>query len=267
METKRVFRFIFVLVVGILFFLSMNQQGKATEMRVLTTEEPPMNFMQGDQITGIITEIVEYLLKHTGTQASIKLLPWARIYQIGLEEPNVVLFTAARTEQRENLFQWVGPVINKRWVLYAKRGSNLQIKSLHDAKKVKRIAVMRGDAREKMLRAKGFENLDLVENHAQGLGMLMLGRVDLFASADIEGPILAKKAKIASDDIKIVWTFQSIQSYILISKTTSKQIVTRWQETFEQAKRSGTIVQIAKKWARILDMPLTGERGVIEVED
>jgi len=229
-----------------------------------------MNFKKGEEITGLITDVVKEIIARTGTKGSIKLYPWARVYQIGLREPNVVLFTAARTEQRENLFYWVGPIINKHWVLFAKRGSSIDIKSLDDAKKVRKIGVMRGDAREEMLReemlkAKGFENLHLLRNHIQALKMLMLDRVDLFASADVEIPILASGANISPNDVKIVWKLSIIQSYILISKKKPDATVRIWQEAFEEIKKEGTFALLGKKWAKILKMPLTGGRGVMEI--
>jgi polar amino acid transport system substrate-binding protein len=253
------------LVLSTLFILIVCGEVYAMEMKILTCEEPPMNFKKGEEITGLITDVVKEIIARTGTKGSIKLYPWARVYQVGLREPNVVLFTAARTEQRENLFYWVGPIINKHWVLFAKRGSSIDIKSLDEAKKVRNIGVMRGDAREEMLRAKGFENLYLLKNHIQALKMLMFDRVDLFASADVEIPILANRANISPNDVKIVWKLSIIQSYILISKKTPDATVRIWQEAFEEIKTDGTFALLGKKWAKILKMPLTGERGVMEI--
>jgi len=255
------------LVLCTLFFLIVCGEAHAIKMKILTCEEPPMNFRKGTVISGIITDVVKEIIARTGTKGSIKLQPWARAYRTGLSEPNVVLFTAARTEQRENLFKWVGPVIKKRWVLFAKRASSINITILDDARKIRRIGVMREDAREQLLRAKNFGNLYLVVDHIQALQMLMLNRVDLFASADVEIPILANKANISPNDVKAVWTLKEIQSYILISKKTPDATVRIWQEAFEEIKKDGTFATIGKKWAKILKIPLTGERGIMEIRE
>ncbi len=253
------------LVLSTLFLLNVCGQVHAVQMKILTCEEPPMNFKKGVEVTGIITDVVKEIIKRKEIKDSIKLWPWARAYRTGLNEPNVVLFTAARTAQREKQFKWIGPVINKRWVLYAKRGSSIEIKSLDDAKKVWKIGVMKSDAREQLLRAKGFENLYLVSNHIQAVKMLMSERVNLFASADIEIPILARKAKISPSDLQAVWTLKEIQSYILISKQTPDTTFRVWQEAFEKIKKDGTFAKIGKKWSKILKISLTGEHGVMEV--
>ncbi|MCP4368506.1 MAG: transporter substrate-binding domain-containing protein, partial [Deltaproteobacteria bacterium] len=223
-------------VLSTLLFLNVCGQVHAIQLEILTCEEPPMNFKKGEEVTGIITDVVKEIIKRTGIKGTIQLEPWARVYKKGLNEPNVVLFTAARTEQRENLFKWVGPMINKRWGLFAKRESSIKIKSLDDAKKVGKIGVMRGDARETLLRAKGFKNLYLLNNHIQALKMLMIGRIDLFASADIEISSLTREAGIHPSDEKVVWTLKEIQSYILISKKTSGATVRILQEAFEEIK-------------------------------
>ncbi len=253
------------LVLSTLLFLNVGGQVHAIQLQILTCEEPPMNFKKGEEVTGIITDVVKKISERTGMEGTIKLQPWARVYKKGLNEPNVVLFTAARTEQRENLFKWVGPVINKRWGLFANRESSLKINSLDDAKKVGKIGVMRGDARETLLRTKGFNNLHLLTNHIQAFKMLMSGRIDLFASAGIEISSLARNAGSNPSDVKIVWRLKEIQSYILISKKTSDATVRIWQEAFEEIKKDGTFAKIGKKWAKILKIPLTGERGVMEI--
>lgn len=126
------------------------------QLKIFTCEEPPTNFMQDGKVTGIMTDIVTELLKRTQTDGKIKLLPWARAYKTALEEENVVLFTAGKTEQREHLFHWVGPVFLKRWVVFAKRDSRYTIKNLEDMKSVKKIVVLRNDARAQLLKKKWF---------------------------------------------------------------------------------------------------------------
>ena len=63
-------------------------------------------------------------------------MPWAQGYTMAQRQPNVALYSTTRTESRENLFKWVGPLATMKWVFFAKAGSGIKISSLDDAKKV-----------------------------------------------------------------------------------------------------------------------------------
>ena len=39
---------------------------------------------------------------------------------------NTALFSMTRTAKRENLFKWVGPLAEKRFAIYAKKGTNIK---------------------------------------------------------------------------------------------------------------------------------------------
>ena len=153
-----------------------------------------MNYKEDGRITGFTTEIVRELMRRMNTVEEIKLLPWKRVYRIGVDTPNVILFTAARTEERENLFYWVGPVVQKRWILFSKKGAGLTFQSIEDVKRVKKIGVMRNDARHRWLEDEGFDNIFVTEDHVHGLQMLLKDRVTLWASSDFEACIIAKNA-------------------------------------------------------------------------
>lgn len=252
-----------VLATLLVFILCASAHG----MNLLTCDEPPMNYLVDGKVTGIVTDIVKEISTQTGADDKIKLLPWARAYAIGLNEANIVLFTAARTQKREKLFHWVGPVIKKRWVLFARQDSNITIEKMDDAKKVNFIGVMRKDARESFLKIKGFENLYLLNSHDLALKMLIFKRIDLFASSDIELLILSQKLNIRQSQVKNACTLKNIESYILISKATPKHTVRLWQNTFEIIKEDGTFSKIGEKWARALNIPLTGENGVMEISN
>lgn len=255
------------LILVLVFAVSQYFPALATSdsLRILTTEEPPMNFTDKGAVTGLITDIVKDLARRTQTASAIRSLPWARAYHYGLKEPNVVLFTAARTEAREKLFHWVGPVISKRWVLYKKKGASIPVlKTPEDIRRAGSVVVMHGDAREQLLSDWGVTRLARVTEHLQGLRMLLAGRVALFASSDIEGPLLVEQAKTTMDQLEQAYVLKEIRSYIMISKKTPMPIVKAWQEAFEEAEKDRTLIRIAAHWSKKLNMPLTARNGVIE---
>ncbi len=255
-----------MITLGIVVFTMLaSVSAKANELQILTCEEPPMNYKEEELITGFTTDIVREIMRRTQHVEEIQLLPWKRVYRTGLETPDVVLFTAARTEERENLFHWVGPVVQKRWILFSKKGAEFTSQRFDDLKTVKQISVMRNDARHRLLEDNGFENIFVTEDHVHGLKMLLKNRVALWASSDFEAFIIAQKAGLDPNLIEEHFVMKTIYSYILISKQTDIRTVSQWQEAFKQIQQDGTLDNIAENWAKKLDMPLTAQNGMITI--
>ncbi len=101
-----------------------------SEVRLLTEEYPPVTFMKEGKVTGFVTDIVREIIARQGIPDNIRLMSWDEAYNVALRNPNVVLFSTERTEKREKLFQWVGPVGKNSAIFYAKKGSGIRIKSL-----------------------------------------------------------------------------------------------------------------------------------------
>ena len=97
----------------------------AQDLTIISEDNPPFNFVQRGELTGFSIEIVREMLRRMDRPDTIRILTWARGYNLASTRPNVVLFSTARTEARENLFHWVGPLYRVRFGFYAKKGSTL----------------------------------------------------------------------------------------------------------------------------------------------
>lgn len=234
----------------------------AQNLTVLTTEEPPLSFEKNGAATGFSTDIVTEIMSRVGIPYSIDVMPWARVYKTGLLSKNTVIFTMARTHSREDLFQWVGPIVRKKWILYRHKNNEMKFNHLLEVKN-KSIVVVQNDARAVYLREKGFENIYEVNNNSIALNMLMKGRADLWASSDFEGPVIVKDSGYKMSELKKAHTFNVIESYIGFSKNTPLTIVTQWRDAFAEIKRDGTLDMIAKKWSKLSGLEMTAEKGVI----
>ena len=238
-------RFWFVIVVCNLFW---TVSATAQEMTIITEEYPPLNFTEDGNITGASTEIVKEILRRLKQPDNIKVLPWARGYNLSKTEPNVILFSTTRTKEREDQFYWVGPISTARNGFYAKKGNALRINSLEDAKKVGSIATYTADAREQLLKAWGFTNLDSSKSAASNLKKLMSGRVDLWIYDNLGLPSVLKRAGVDPSDVELVFAIDQVDLYIAISKRTSKETVKMWQASLQAMKDDGSFYKISKKW-------------------
>jgi len=229
---------------------------QAQELSIYMTQEPPLNFTKkentllatGDEVSGFTTDLVRDILKRTGLPGEIELMPWSRAYQIAQEKPNAFIFSLSRTEQRESLFKWVGPIAVKRWYLFAKKNSGIRINTLDDAKKVDAISVLREDSKEQYLKKNNFPNIHAVPQWEQAIKLLMTGRVSLMANTDLDMPAIAAQAGVNPDELEALYGIQQYNLYIGASRLTSDAVVGKWQKALDDIKADGTFERLVKKW-------------------
>jgi polar amino acid transport system substrate-binding protein len=220
----------------------------AAELTIITEEFPPLNYTENGKLTGAVTDVVQEITRRVGIANNIQVLPWARGYKRLLTEPNIVLFTTARTKSRESLFHWVGPLHSASIVLYARKSDQRQIDTIEAAMQVDAIATYKADVREQLLKSLGFTNIDSSNSPQSNIRKLVSGRVDLWVFDNIGAQQVAREAGIDPHEIKAVLILQQHTSYIAISKQTSPAIVEQWQATLDEMKADGTFWWLMRKW-------------------
>ena len=220
----------------------------AHELTIISEENPPFNYFKDGVFTGSSSEVVREIMRRLDLPAQIQVLTWARAYQLALTQPNVVLFSTARTQKRENLFHWVGPLYKVRFGFYARRGSGPYPTCLADAREVSAIATYKNDVREQMLQSLGFTNLDSSKSPTSNLKKLLAGRVDLWLYSNLGVPLIAKQIGINPEAVELVLPFRDSNVYIAISKGTPQIVVDQWQAALDNMKREGVFEKISKQW-------------------
>ncbi|MDD5405684.1 MAG: transporter substrate-binding domain-containing protein [Sulfurovaceae bacterium] len=222
--------------------------------QMVTEEYPPVTFMKDGKPAGFVTDIVRQIALRLKAKDNIRLTSWKNAYNMAILHPNVILFSAERTPQREGLFQWIGPVGKNSAILYAKKGSKIKIDSLEDAKKVKAIATTTDWFTEQYLKSKGFTNLVSSKDPAENLRQLMNGKVQLSIFTDLTIPEIAKSAGYSMNDLEPVYTVSQTYFYIAISKDTKPSVIKAWQTELDKLKKDGTFEKIYKSYLPDADM-------------
>jgi polar amino acid transport system substrate-binding protein len=111
-------------------------------LQLFTEKAPPYNFRTGPllqyQTAGSSVDIVNTIQTRIGGYvSSIDLVNWFDGYANALELPNSALFTTARTDEREKLFQWVGPIATMTPRFYTLKAKNITAATLNDAKSLR----------------------------------------------------------------------------------------------------------------------------------
>ena len=232
---------------GLLWAISLSCSAAfAAPLEVLTEDYPPFN-MQGDgnQISGLSTEIVEELFKRAGVEYKITLLPWKRAYEQTQSTANTALYSTTRTPEREALFKWVGPLVSNNWVFCAKPDSTLSITSLEQAKQYS-VGGYNGDAAAEYLAAQGFAKLQLASNDRANAKKLDAGRIELWATGEYLGPYLANLEKAPAP--KAVFTFRETQMSLAFNKDTPDELIDKLNATLEAMRKDGVIDALNAKY-------------------
>ena len=174
--------------IALLSFFVFCSEGLAQRINVYTEHFPPYQIrISPKKVVGVSSSFVKELLDKTELDYRIHVLPWYRSYHNALREQNSLLYSVARTEEREHLFHWLMPLCDIEVSFFWKKNQQSKnINSLDAAKKFV-IAVASGQPSELFLKENGFttdKNLVILASHEQGLGLLQKDRVDAIFAAD-----------------------------------------------------------------------------------
>src|SRR5512139_2835551 len=251
------------MILSALLGLAAGAQAAAAEasgLRILTAENPPLNFSRDGEITGLATEVVRELARRTGTRGEITLVAWPKAYQALTEQPDIALFSTVMTAERKPLFQWVGPLVVQDTNLYALKGSGIAIANLDQARKIGKIATVSKYYSEQVLKEEGFANTQSYPDRETTVRKLLDGTVQLLASSNLGMPAALRKMGGSMDDVETAFTLSTDLFYIAFSKGTSPQRVARWQDALDEMKRDGSFAKIYAKW-----LPTENPPGIFQL--
>jgi len=240
----------FVVAVSLLLSAGL---GIAQSLKIYTEVSSPWQG-QGPkgEATGPVVDVVREIQKRVKNADLIQVVPWARGYAAIQSQPNVVLFLMVRTAERNELFQWVGPIVEGSYGLYVKADSTIALPDLEAAKKLGKVGVYLGDARDQLLTKAGFTNLERVTQNQMLVPMLMAGRIDALAGSDMGIASLLERSGHSVKDVKLALTFFRYQAWIAFSKGTPTATVKAWADALEAMRKSKTldaIMKVAPTWA------------------
>jgi polar amino acid transport system substrate-binding protein len=228
-----------------------------TELKILTTEEPPTNYIVDGEVTGITTDIINDLRARLAEKTVIEIQPWARVYQTALVRPNTLIFTLGRTSERiAQGLTFIGPVTTRKHAVYKRTDAKLKVDSLDDiAQQNLLVGGIRGDWRTNLVKDHG-ARVDEAATHAESLKLLMHGRIDLMVLSDLELKINTDLAEVPIDRLTPAFIIAEAPAFFALSKGTSEETVRRWQQAFSDFQASDVPARLAKKWGKILGQPM-----------
>lgn len=227
---------------------------------VMTEDLPPFNFRENDQIVGISTEVVRHIFQDVGVtmkHGDIQMFPWARAYHEIKYQPQTALFSMARTAEREDLFRWVGPLLNVTIGVVAKKDHNIEIHSIDDFKRY-RIGTVRDGAPEQLLIKAGVspELLERLALPEQNIRKLCADRIDLFVFNVQTIQYKMVKLGIDPEDYETVYMLKTPSLYLALHKDSPDELVGKLQKSLDEMKtpdKDGVVLfnQIVNKYLSV----------------
>lgn len=212
----------------------------AQNLSLYAEDSPPTNYLKDNQPVGQSVETVKEIQRRVKDKSPIKVVPWNRGYQFALTKKNTAIFLTTRTPERENLFQWVGPLFIDQWVLVARKKDHIKIANLDEAKKVKGIGTYLNDVRDEFLKKEGFTNVDTTQENITNVKKLETGRISLWIISRADFQTLCDQANVPHSNFEIVYKFPEVKTYLAFSKQTSTKLVHKWQKAFQSMVEDGT---------------------------
>ncbi|MCL7943794.1 transporter substrate-binding domain-containing protein [Marinobacter sp. ATCH36] len=240
-------------VQGLLLMVLMPAAVADDKLYIFTENYPPYNASttgQGfahnaDDITGICTDMVKEMMKRVDYEYIMKMRDWSRAYDWVQGRENHGLFCTARTDEREDEFQWVGPLAPIKWTLFAAPDSDIELNSLEEARQYK-VAGYKGDVMSDYLVSEGFEVIMSVSGE-QNPRRLTLGQADLWVTDGLVGPLVAEEEH-GITGLKPVLVFRETPMYLAVSNQTDPGIVDDLQHGLDEARESGALDSIISRY-------------------
>lgn len=225
----------------------------AVKVTIVTEDLPPYNYLENEKVVGVGTEIVQTAFKNAGVDFEIKVLPWARAYNIAQKQENTLIYSMGRNEKRENLFKWVAPIVPYSINVYKlKSRTNLKIKGLDDLRKYT-IGVVRDDFRMQFFEKEGFksgENLDVAAHDDFNLKKIIAERIDFVPINSLSIIPLCNRNKIDVNQFESVLTIIDTELWMAFSKQTDDAIVKKVIDAVNKMKADGTYDKIISKYIK-----------------
>lgn len=225
---KRLLRSVYL---SVTFIMSSGAVANDSLM-VFTENSPPNHYAENGKVLGAVTERVRNIVLRAGYEADFKVFPWARAVLNTQRHSRALIFSIARTPEREQQYQWITPVTQfKLGILTLSGRSDIHFNDWSELTSLS-VAAQRGDIAEKWLKERGFEegkNLISCADIICSWKELKRGTVDFI----IEDPELieetARLVDMQSDSVQIHRLIPelSIDAYLAASPQMPPAIVAR----------------------------------------
>ncbi|MDD2559780.1 MAG: transporter substrate-binding domain-containing protein [Bacteroidales bacterium] len=229
-------------------------------IQIYTEASPPFSYMTGQDTTrkveGSSVDIVNEIQARTGHVNKINMSLWIDAYAIVQYLPNSALFNTTRTPERENMFQWVGPISTSKSYFYTLASSGLTVATMDQAKALQSIATPEGWFTYDYLVKNDFQNIVATSRTSmEAFQQLINGEVQALLMTDLDVKWLADISEVPMSNLTQQMQASDLKDYIAFSLNTPASTVQQWQNHLDAMKTDETFNTIWNQWFEGSPMP------------
>jgi ABC-type amino acid transport substrate-binding protein len=203
------------------------------KLTIMTEDYPPYNYVENNQPMGKAVDLLLKATKAVGNPINkdqIRVTAWARAYQTAKSGPNTILFSTTRTEERENLFKWAGPIDEIRIVLIAKKSTGITNVAPQNINVD--VGVVRDDIGDHLSVSAGVPDSVIKRNSKpDGMAkMLATDRIKAWAYPERTAFKHLKSIGENIDDYEVIHVLKASSLYFAFSKDVDDAIVAKLQQ-------------------------------------
>lgn len=235
----------------IFIFYLLPTYAQADEIKVVTEYLSPYQIKNKDgSLGGFSTDVVNALFKEANKKPKIIVMPWARAFEVAKSEKNVMIFSIARTKERNNQFHWLGSLTKDKLYFWGLKDNFLKpINNIEYLKEYK-VATSRNSNVDKYLTNLKFNNIYRLFKENQNILMLYNHRADLIVSTE---STLKNKSKILGIDFNQAVKVSEIIDLsndlnIAINLHSDPELILKFQQAYSEIKSQGIIEALKQKW-------------------
>lgn len=231
---------------GVILMIAAAHGARAEVLHLVTEDVAPFS-MAGPgagEVGGISTDLVRKAVAESQLSYTVSIEPWDRAYDMALHDPDTCAYSTSRSEERERLFKWVGPIVRNRWALFG-RIDGPALASLEDARSHS-IAGHYEGASTRYLRSLGFQ-IDSTSDFHSNLRRVEDHRVDYAVSGLLTGAYaIAHDQELA--DIVPVLVFKNIDLYLACNISVPDKTIARLNLLVRRMNEDGTVAATVKRY-------------------
>ncbi|MFP4657768.1 MAG: substrate-binding periplasmic protein [Desulfonatronovibrionaceae bacterium] len=178
-------------------------------------------------------------------------MQWSKGYDLALNQEDTLLFATTRTKEREDLFQWAGPIAPTKISLVAKKGNGVDINSLSEIPdKGYKIGVVKDDVAHQLLKENGVPDEALEIRPFPGLNFMELykGDIDAWAYEENVAMWVSGVYGFDSSDYVSVYTLTEAELYYAFNRDIKEEVVAALQEALDEVRAEGGYEEVINRY-------------------
>ncbi len=237
------------LVLGACWLMQVAFAASLPAMVVVTEDARPLHYLWQGQLQGEAPPFIHLLLQGASLRYSQQVYPWARAYMMASSLPNVLIYSMARTPEREAQFQWVGKLLTVQYAMYAlQTRQDIHARTVDELRHY-RLGVTANDVRANWLREHGIPEatpesrtgMDVAHNGLSNMRKLMQGRVDMVPTSAVGLRSFCLTENVDCSRFRRVMVLPfSVDLYVAASLKTTPPVMQALRQSYERLVRNGS---------------------------